>query len=87
MKKSIILLAIVLSGCSTTVPVRQKFPEVPSALLIKPSELKQTQYDAKPSDVVSTVVQNYGTYYDVYDQLEGWQQWYAEQKRIHESVK
>lgn len=87
MKKSILILAVLLVGCSTTVPVKQKFPEVPSALLIKPSELKQTQYDAKPSEVIGTVVENYGTYYDVYDQLEGWQQWYAEQKRIYESVK
>jgi hypothetical protein len=87
MKLSIIVLALTLVGCSTTVPVRQSFPEAPKVLLTKPSELKQTQYDAKPSEVISTVVENYGTYYDVSDQLEAWQEWYAEQKRIYESVK
>jgi hypothetical protein len=41
----------------------------------------------KISDVLSTVTDNYSTYYQVREQVLGWQQWYREQKKIFESVK
>ena len=41
----------------------------------------------KISDILSTVTTNYATYYQVREQVLGWQQWYKEQKKIFESVK
>ena len=41
----------------------------------------------KISDILSTVTDNYATYYQVREQVLGWQQWYREQKKIFESVK
>jgi hypothetical protein len=41
----------------------------------------------KISDILSTVTDNYSTYYQVREQVLGWQQWYREQKKIFESVK
>ena len=41
----------------------------------------------KISDILSTVTDNYSTYYQVREQVIGWQQWYKEQKKIFESVK
>jgi hypothetical protein len=41
----------------------------------------------KISDILSTVTDNYATYYQVREQVLGWQQWYKEQKKIFESVK
>jgi len=41
----------------------------------------------KISDILSTVTDNYSTYYQVREQVLGWQQWYKEQKKIFESVK
>ena len=41
----------------------------------------------KISDILSTVTDNYSTYYQVREQVIGWQQWYREQKKIFESVK
>jgi len=43
--------------------------------------------DVKASELLTTVTENYGTYYQVVEQLKGWQEWYKEQKRIFESVK
>ena len=40
MKRSLILL-LLLAGCSTTVPVKRTFPEVPKELLTKCPELKE----------------------------------------------
>lgn len=43
--------------------------------------------NVKASDLIRTVTDNYSTYYQVREQLIGWQDWYKEQKRIYESVK
>jgi hypothetical protein len=43
--------------------------------------------DVKASDLLETVTENYGTYYQVVEKLKGWQTWYKEQKAIFESVK
>ena len=38
----------------------------------------------KISDILSTVTDNYSTYYQTREQVIGWQQWYKEQKKIYE---
>jgi hypothetical protein len=43
--------------------------------------------NVKASDLIRTVTDNYSTYYQVREQLIGWQDWYKEQKKIYESVK
>lgn len=40
--------------------------------------------DVKASDFISVVNENYGTYYQVAEQLKGWQEWYRKQKKIFE---
>ena len=40
--------------------------------------------DVKASDFLSVVNENYGTYYQVAEQLKGWQEWYRKQKKIFE---
>jgi hypothetical protein len=46
-----------------------------------------TPSTVKASELLTTVVENYGTYYEVVEKLKGWQDWYKEQKKIFESVK
>lgn len=43
--------------------------------------------NAKISELLTTVTENYGTYYQMREQLLGWQEWYKEQRKIYESVK
>lgn len=52
-----------------------------------PIGLDEGTTSLKISDVLSTVVDNYSTYYQVREQVLGWQTWYKEQKKIFESVK
>ena len=40
--------------------------------------------EVKASDFLSVVNENYGTYYQVVEQLKGWQEWYRKQKKIFE---
>jgi hypothetical protein len=41
----------------------------------------------KTVDLLTTVNENYDTYYELVNIVKGWQKWYIEQKQIFESVK
>jgi hypothetical protein len=43
--------------------------------------------EVKASELIGAVVENYGTYYQVVERLQGWQDWYRAQKAIFEQVK
>ena len=43
--------------------------------------------EVKASELIGAVVENYGTYYQVVERLQGWQDWYRAQKAIFESIK
>ena len=40
--------------------------------------------EVKASEFLVTVTENYGTYYEVVEQVKGWQAWYYAQKKIFE---
>ena len=83
-----LLIALLLSGCSTLVPVKQSFPELPSELAVECPNLKQLPPETtKLTDVVSTVSENYGTYYECQARKEAWVEWYKAQKQIYDGVK
>jgi hypothetical protein len=88
MKYIILSLAVMLAACSTTVPVKQKFPDVPKALVERCDSLKKVEGDRVAiTEMLKVVVQNYGMYYECAAKVDGWNDWYLEQKRIYESVK
>lgn len=80
-------LLIILTGCSTTVPVKAKFPEVPDRLLVKCPQLEKLNNDSKLSDVSKTITANYTTYYECAVKGDAWIEWYQIQKNIYEGVK
>ena len=87
MKYIVLSLALVLAACSTT-PVKQKFPEVPKALIERCESLKKIEGDSVAiTEMLKVVVQNYSMYYECAAKVDGWNDWYLEQKRIYESVK
>jgi hypothetical protein len=86
MKYAIIAL-LLLSGCSTTVPVVAKFPNVPSELTERCQDLKKLPADAKLSDVTKSVVSNYTLYYECAAKYDAWIEWHNSQKKIFEKVK
>ena len=82
-----LLLLILLTGCSTTVPVVAKFPEVPKVLLTKCPNLQELSTDAKLSDVAKTITINYSSYYECAVKMDAWIEWYNVQKIIYEGIK
>jgi hypothetical protein len=87
MKYIILSLAVFLAACSTA-PVKQKFPDVPKSLVERCESLKKVEGDRVAiTEMLKVVVANYGMYYECAAKVDGWNDWYLEQKRIYESVK
>jgi len=87
MRYAVVILALLLSACSTVVPVAVKFPEPPGkgAMTACPT-LQKLQNDARLSDVANTVTVNYGTYYECAVKTDAWQEWYRIQQIIFEKA-
>jgi hypothetical protein len=88
MKYSVLILSLLLSACSTSVPVIMKFPEVPQALMEKCEDLEKLPPDTRQlSKTAESVVKNYSKYHQCRIKVEEWQEWYNANKKIYESVK
>jgi hypothetical protein len=88
MKTILLTLTMFLTGCTTVVPVTQRWPEPPGLQSMQPcAELKKLEPNAQLSDVAKTVAHNYSEYYTCLIKLEAWQEWYAKQEIIHKGLK
>jgi hypothetical protein len=80
-----VVIALLLAGCSTVVPVTVKFPEPPGKGAMTPCPALQKLTDgARLSDVATTVTVNYSTYYECAVKADAWQEWYNIQRIIFE---
>ena len=87
MKKLLLCSFIVLlSACSTTVPVTVKFPSIPKELNVQCPPLNKIPDDAKLSDISKTVTQNYKQYKDCSANNSGLIEWFTKQKKIFEDL-
>lgn len=86
MKKLLLLVSIFLLGCTTTVPVTRKFPEIPSQLATNCPELIQVPANTSISGLTKTITENYGQYYQCSDLVKNWNIWYTEQKKLYEEL-
>lgn len=79
---------VLLTACSTVVPVKQKFPEAPEQTLKSCPPLETVPAgQTSITDLLKVVVTNYGTYYECSARHDGLVEWYHVQKKIFESVK
>jgi hypothetical protein len=82
-----ILLAFLITGCSTAVPVTQNFPDVPTVLLEKCPELKTIAGERVTIiEFTRTVSENYTTYHQCAGRTDAWIDWYDQQKKIWEQL-
>lgn len=84
---TMLILILMLTGCSTTTPVVRKFPDAPPAMLEACPKLETLQDSVKLSDVAKTISSNYAAYYECNVKNDAWIEWYQIQKQIFESVK
>jgi hypothetical protein len=86
MKCKLILLALLVTGCSTVVPVKEVFPELPEVLAVPCKSLVLLEGDATLSKLMDTVAQNYTIYHECSAQLGSLLEWYTEQKKIFNKI-
>jgi len=87
MKYLVCFFLILMTGCSTVVPVKSKFPDVPERLMVKCPQLEKVSETPTLSDVAKTITNNYTTYYECAVKHDAFIEWYNVQKNIFESVK
>lgn len=88
MKYSVIFLVVLLTGCSTSVPVKMKFPDVPESLMTKCEDLEKLPKDTKQLSVTAeSVVKNYSKYHQCRIKVEEWQEWYKANKKLQDDIK
>ncbi len=87
MKYITCFLLVLLTGCSSLVPVKAKFPDVPERIMVKCPQLEKVSETPTLSDVAKTITNNYTTYYECAVKHDAFVEWYQTQKRIFESVK
>jgi hypothetical protein len=86
--KYLLILTLFLAGCSTTVPVKRTFPDVPEELKVSCPDLKEVpEGTTELSKTLDVVVQNYGQYKECQIKVDLWTDWYEKQKKIFNEVK
>lgn len=89
MKWLAVLATVLVVGCATPTPVKRSFPEPVPELMQRCEVLRTvpTTDRVAITELLKTVIENYQLYYICSSRVEGWQEWYQEQRRIFESVK
>lgn len=88
MRLYILLLAVFLGGCSTLVPVKQKFPDAPPALMERcPELIIVSEQQNNIRDFMEVIIKNYGAYHRCAERVNGWQEWYKETQKIMNGAK
>lgn len=78
----ILLITLLLSGCSTSVPVARKFPDAPETLMTPCVSLKKIEKeDPLLSEIIKIVTENYTLYHECALKSESWIEWYNVQKK------
>jgi hypothetical protein len=84
---AVAVLVMMLTAC-VSVPVQQSFPKVPPELMTSCPPLQILDPETtRLSDVVQSVVTNYGQYQACDFKVDTWIEWYNAQKKIFDSVK
>ena len=84
------LLALTIAGCGFSKPVlvMPEFPKPVKELTEKCNELKLIEDDAVAiTEMLKTIVHNYTLYHQCSLKVDGWNDWYVEQKKIYDEAK
>lgn len=89
MKWLILLISILLSACTTKVYVPvppPPFPTIGERMGYKCPDLREARDSEKLSELLDTVIKNYGDYHRCKAAVEAWHLWYIEQKNNYERL-
>ena len=84
--KLVLVILVFLTGCSTVVPIKQKFPEAPKPLLELCEPLKLAQDTTTISELTKIVIENYKQYHLCANTHSSFIDWYYQQKKNFEEL-
>ena len=88
MKLTLLIATLLLTGCTTVVPVTQRWPEAPGLQATKScANLKNLDTQPQLSQVAKTVSDNYSEYWQCAVKVDAWIEWYKQQEIIHRGFK
>jgi hypothetical protein len=80
-------MSLFLTGCTSFVPTKIKFPEIPDMLMEPCTELEEVaRNETRMSEFLKVVNKNYETYYDCKIKTDLIQKWYKTQKEIYKDI-
>ena len=84
----LLLLTVFLAACTTSVPVKRKFPDADPYMFEAAPSLEKLPPDTTDLDrLLSNSADNYGKYREIVQRYEMWKEWYIKQKENFDSVK
>lgn len=80
----VIVLCLILSGCTTTLPRQDNFPNPPALVMrpAKPLKMLPGKGRVNPQDLMKTVAENYGVCRENAVTLSTLQEWVREQGKV-----
>jgi hypothetical protein len=82
-----LILVLLLTACSTTVPVKRRFPDADPVMMQPAPPLVTLPADTQDLDqLLNNSAENFGQYRALTHQLQMWQEWYQRQRELFESV-
>ena len=85
MKLLLLAFILMLSACTTTVPVKVPFPQQPLELR-EPCPPLQAATSQDVREFTKVVITNYEQYHNCQDKVNAWQTWYLQQKQLYEEL-
>jgi len=83
-----LLLTVFLAACTTTVPVKRKFPDADPYMFEAAPTLEKLPSNTQDLDkLIANSADNYGKYRELVQRYEMWKEWYIKQKENFDSVK
>ena len=80
---AVCMVTVLMGGCAFGVPVKQKFPAAPELLMQACESLKELGTDSvQLTELLKTLIENYGSYHQCAARTAAWQDWYREQRQI-----
>ena len=88
MKKILVLLGLILSGCTTMqqVPPTIIIPQIPNEFLVDPGELEQLPNDSSIEDLANVINNNYKKYHQAREQLKSINKYIDELNKAEKSI-
>jgi hypothetical protein len=87
MKKILFISALLLSGCTTVVPVKNDMPAIPTTFPDQCESLKKVEGEtATFEQFLKTVAGNYTLYHECALNYKSLIEWYKEQQKIFNNV-